>query len=175
MFCFWIVTATNIGTNFEYQKYLSFFDKIFRVSLCRAFVWRAFVWRAGPHAGVMIRFAGRRGGRGFRIGRRGVRAGFGDDEFHPGELPGGGNFRCRSAGGFGFGFGRGVFFGFRRFGLFGRSVLPVNRGPCPYIVRKKTPAYVTDVAIFYPGVLHLRENSLHLYGPSDDFGFRSRR
>ena len=69
----------------------------------------------------------------------------------------------------------GVFFGFRRFGLFGRSVLPVNRGPCPYIVRKKTPAYVTDVAIFYPGVLHLRENSLHLYGPSDDFGFRSRR
>ena len=63
----------------------------------------------------------------------------------------------------------GVFFGFRRFGLFGRSVLPVNRGPCLYIVRKKTPAYVTDVAIFYPGVLHLRENSLHLYGPSDDF------
>ena len=44
-----------------------------------------------------------------------------------------------------------------------------------YIVRKKTPAYVTDTAIFYPGVLHLRENSLHLYGPSDDFGFRSRR
>ena len=35
------------------------------------------------------------------------RAGFGDDEFLPGELPGGGNFRCRSAGGFGFGFGRG--------------------------------------------------------------------
>ena len=104
------------------------------------------------------------------------RAGFGDDEFHPGELPGGGNFRCRSAGGFGFGFGRGgVFFGFRRFGLFGRAVLPVNQGPCLYIVRKKTPAYVTDVAIFYPGVLHLRENSLHLYGPSDDFGFRSRR
>ena len=27
------------------------------------------------------------------------RAGFGDDEFHPGELPGGGNFRCRNAGG----------------------------------------------------------------------------
>ena len=69
----------------------------------------------------------------------------------------------------------GVFFGFRRFGLFGRAVLPVNRGPRLYIVRKKTPAYVTDVAIFYPGVLHLRENSLHLYGPSDDFGFRSRR
>ena len=37
------------------------------------------------------------------------------------------------------------------------------------------PESVTDVAIFYPGVLHLRENSLHLYGPSDDFGFRSRR
>ena len=35
------------------------------------------------------------------------RAGFGDDEFHPGELPGGGNFRCRSAGGFGFGFAAG--------------------------------------------------------------------
>ena len=69
----------------------------------------------------------------------------------------------------------GVFFGFRRFGLFGRAVLPVNRGPRLYIVRKKTPAYVTDTAIFYPGVLHLRENSLHLYGPSDDFGFRSQK
>ena len=106
------------------------------------------------------------------------RAGFGDGEFHPGELPGGGNFRCRNAGGvenrFRFWPG-GVFFGFRRFGLFGRSVLPVNRGPCLYIVRKKTPAYVTDTAIFYPGVLHLRENSLHLYGPSDDFGFRSQK
>ena len=79
------------------------------------------------------------------------RAGFGDDEFHPGELPGGGNFRCRSAGGvenrFRFWPG-GVFFGFRRFGLFGRSVLPVNRGPCLYIVRKKTPAYAKTLRFF---------------------------
>ena len=70
------------------------------------------------------------------------RAGFGDGEFHPGELPGGGNFRCRNAGGvenrFRFWPG-GVFFGFRRFGLFGRAVLPVNRGPRLYIVRKKDP------------------------------------
>ena len=79
------------------------------------------------------------------------RAGFGDGEFHPGELPGGGNFRCRSAGGvenrFRFWPG-GVFFGFRRFGLFGRSVLPVNRGPCLYIVRKKTPAYAKTLRFF---------------------------
>jgi len=79
------------------------------------------------------------------------RAGFGDGEFHPGELPGGGNFRCRNAGGvenrFRFWPG-GVFFGFRRFGLFGRSVLPVNRGPCLYIVRKKTPAYAKTLRFF---------------------------
>ena len=82
------------------------------------------------------------------------RAGFGDGEFHPGELPGGGNFRCRSAGGvenrFRFWPG-GVFFGFRRFGLFGRAVLPVNRGPRLYIVRKKTPAYVTGHCDFLSG------------------------
>lgn len=155
------------------KKYLSFFDKVFRMSLCRTFV-----WRAGPHAGVMIRFAGRRGGRGFRIGGRGVGRVSEMTNFIPGscreaEISGVG---MRAVSRIGFGFGRGgVFFGFRRFGLFGRAVLPVNRGPCLYIVRKKTPAYVTDVAIFYPGVLHLRENSLHLYGPSDDFGFRSRR
>ena len=104
------------------------------------------------------------------------RAGFGDVEFHPGELPGGGNFRCRSAGGFGFGFGRGgCSSGFAGLVCSGGRFCPLIGGPCPYIVRKKTPAYVTDVAIFYPGVLHLRENSLHLYGPSDDFGFRSQK
>ena len=152
------------------KKYLSFFDKVFRMSLCRTFV-----WRAGPHAGVMIRFAGRRGGRGFRIGGRGVGRVSEMTNFIPGS--------CREAEISGVGvravsvsvLAGGVFFGFRRFGLFGRAVLPVNRGPCLYIVRKKTPAYVTDVAIFYPGVLHLRENSLHLYGPSDDFGFRSQK
>ena len=79
------------------------------------------------------------------------RVGFGDGEFHPGELPGGGNFRCRNAGGvenrFRFWPG-GVFFGFRRFGLFGRAVLPVNRGPRLYIVRKKTPAYAKTLRFF---------------------------
>ena len=152
------------------KKYLSFFDKVFRMSLCRTLV-----WRAGRHAGVMIRFAGRRGGRGFRIGGRGVGRVSEMTNFIPGS--------CREAEISGVGvravsvsvLSGGVFFGFRRFGLLGRAVLRVYRGPCLYIVRKKTPAYVTDVAIFYPGVLHLRENSLHLYGPSDDFGFRSRR
>ena len=125
------------------KKYLSFFDKVFRMSLCRTFV-----WRAGPHAGVMIRFAGRRGGQGFRIGRRGVGRVSEMTNFIPGS--------CREAEISGVGvravsvsvLAGGVFFGFRRFGLFGRSVLPVNRGPCLYIVRKKTPAYAKTLRIF---------------------------
>ena len=143
------------------KKYLSFFDKVFRMSLCRTFV-----WRAGPHAGVMIRFAGRRGGQGFRIGRRGVGRVSEMTNFIPGScreavglvaemtnfIPG----SCREAEISGVGvravsvsvLAGGVFFGFRRFGLFGRSVLPVNRGPCLYIVRKKTPAYAKTLRFF---------------------------
>ncbi len=155
------------------KKYLSFFDKVFRMSLCRTFV-----WRAGPHAGVMIRFAGRRGGQGFRIGRRGVGRVSEMTNFIPGscreaEISGVG---MRAVSRIGFGFGRGgCSSGFAGLVCSGGRFCPLIGGPCPYIVRKKTSVYVTDVAIFYPGVLHLRENSLHLYGPSDDFGFRSRR
>ena len=140
------------------------------MSLCRTFV-----WRAGPHAGVMIRFAGRRGGRGFRIGRRGVGRVSEMTNFIPGS--------CREAEISGVGvravsvsvLAGGCSSGFAGLVCSGGRFCPLIGGPCLYIVRKKTPAYVTDVAIFYLGVLHLRENSLHLYGPSDDFGFRSRR
>ena len=144
------------------KKYLSFFDKIFRVSLCRAFV-----WRAGPHAGVMVRNRADA-----EKGRDSETANSIPENFREAEIS---CVERRAVSVVGFVLGRGMFFGFRLPCLVLAVGFAHKSGPCLYIVRKKAPAYVTGPAIFCPGVLHLHENSLHLYGPSDDFGFRSQK
>ncbi len=144
------------------KKYLSFFDKIFQKPLC----W-ASVWRAGPHAGVMVRNRADA-----EKGRDSETANSIPENFREAEIS---CVEGRAVSVVGFGLGRGMFFGFRLSCLVLAVGFVRKSGPCLYIVRKKAPAYVTGPAIFCPGVLHLHENSLHLYGPSDDFGFRSQK
>ena len=93
----------------------------------------------GTPCRVMIRFAGRQGGRGFRIGGRGVgrvseMANFIPRSCREAEISGVG---VRAVSRIGFGFGGGVLqvspFGFYS----GQSVCPVNQGTLPIYSTKK--------------------------------------
>ena len=138
------------------KKYLSFFDKIFR----NLFAGRPYGGR-DPMQGLWS-----------VTGRMQKRGGIRRRQIPSRKTSGRRKFPVSKGG---FGLGRGMFFGFRLSCLVLAVGFVRKSGPCLYIVRKKAPAYVTGPAIFCPGVLHLHENSLHLYGPSDDFGFRSQK